>query len=130
MTSELKILCYEDIKTDLVTFFKRRSLIPIVGAGISCSSQAYNGNIPSGEKYKQHMLRELEANKSFSAEDKKELHEANFSTLCDYYEDDENINPERRFSYLKNNFYRSYFKDNNIRKRLFEINWPYIFIKY
>lgn len=127
MTSELKILCYEDIKTDLVTFFKRRSLIPIVGAGISCSSQAYNGNIPSGEKYKQHMLRELEANKSFSAEDKKELHEANFSTLCDYYEDDENINPERRFSYLKNNFYRSYFKDNDIRKRLFEINWPYIY---
>lgn len=127
MYSDLKVLQYEDIKQDLITFFKRRSLIPIVGTGISCGSQALNGNIPSGKEFKQHMLEELEANISFSDEEQKELRDASFSTLCDYYEDDEHVAPNKRLMYLKNNFFKTFLDEDDIRRHFFKIDWPYIY---
>ncbi len=125
MGADLRLLKFEDIKQDLVVFFKRRSLIPIVGAGVSSGSQAYNGTIPSGSEYMQHMLEELEANNSFSDDDRKELRKANFSTLCDYYEDDAHVAPAMRLLYLKNNFFNALLED--IRRCLFEIDWPYVY---
>lgn len=127
MSSDLKLLKYEDIKQDLIVFFKRKSLIPIVGTGISCGSQAFNGNIPSGRDYMQHMLEELEANISFSGEDREELRKASFSTLCDYYEDDNHVAPDRRLLYMKNNLSNTYLNEDDVRRCFFEIDWPYIY---
>lgn len=125
MDLELKILHYEDIKQDLITFFKRKNLIPIVGSGISCGVRTRDGVVPSGKEYMQHMLKELES--SANDEEKGELHKENFSTICDYYEDSSIINEDKRFTYLKNNFYGADFDKNDIRKNFFDINWPYIY---
>lgn len=127
MSSDLKILQYEDIKDDLIVFLKRRSLIPIVGTGVSCGSKARNGNIPSGREYMKHMLEELEANNTFDDEEQKELMKASFSILCDYYEDDEHVHPDKRLLYLKNNFSNAYLGQDDVRRCLFEIDWPYIY---
>jgi len=127
MQNELRILNPLDIKEDLITFFKSKSLIPIVGSGVSCGVTTYRGVIPSGSDYKQHMVQTLLCNPHFTEEEQIEIKHENFSTLCDYYEDDENVSTEYRFSYLKENFYRARYADDDIRKSFFDIEWPYIY---
>ena len=41
MGKELQILNPADIREDLIVFFKNKSLIPIVGSGISCGVPFY-----------------------------------------------------------------------------------------
>lgn len=127
MGNELQILNPSDIKEDLIIFFKNKSLIPIVGSGISCGVPTSKGSIPSGADYKQHMIQELLSNPQFSDEERAELEHEKFSTLCDYYEDDENVSAEHRFSYLKENFYHARFADDDVRRSFFDIDWPYIY---
>lgn len=43
MSIELKILQPSDIRNDLIVFFKNKSLIPIVGSGVSCDAPAKSG---------------------------------------------------------------------------------------
>lgn len=127
MGNELRILNPSDIKEDLIIFFKSKSIIPIVGSGISCGVPTNKGTIPSGTDYKQHMVQTLLDNPQFTEEERAELKHEKFSTLCDYYEDDENVSAEHRFSYLKENFYHARFADDDIRRSFFDIDWPYIY---
>ena len=127
MGNELQILNPSDIKEDLIVFFKNKSLIPIVGSGISCGVPTSKGSIPSGADYKQHMIQELLSNPQFTDEERTELEHEKFSTLCDYYEDDENVLAEHRFTYLKENFYHARFADDDVRRSFFDIDWPYIY---
>ena len=87
MGKELHILNPEDIREDLIVFFKSESLIPIVGSGISCGVPTNKGSIPSGADYKRHMVQELLNNPQFTDEERAELEHEKFSTLCDYYEE-------------------------------------------
>ena len=119
MVKELQILNPSDIKEDLIVFFKNKSLIPIVGSGISCGVPTNKGSIPSGANYKQHMIQVLLNNHQFTDEERAELEHEKFSTLCDYYEDDDNVPAEHRFSYLKENFYRARFADDDVRRSFF-----------
>lgn len=114
---------FSEIKDDIIVLFKRTSLIPIVGSGISCGAFTPNGRVPSGEDFKEHMLQKLEE-LEFSEEEQKDLREAPFSSLCDYY--DEFIDEESRFKYLRDNFYNANLC-NDKRLLFFEIEWPYIY---
>lgn len=123
----MRILNSLDIKEDLVTFFKNKSLIPIVGSGISCGVPTNKGSIPSGLDYKQHMVQTLLDNPQFTDDERSELEHEKFSALCDYYEDDENVSAEHRFSYLRENFYHARYADDDIRRSFFDIKWSYIY---
>ena len=127
MENEMRILNSLDIKEDLVTFFKNKSLIPIVGSGISCGVPTNKGSIPSGLDYKQHMVQTLLDNPQFTDDERSELEHEKFSALCDYYEDDENVSAEHRFSYLRENFYHARYADDDIRRSFFDIKWSYIY---
>lgn len=127
MENKMKILKPSDIRKDIVAFFRNESLVPIVGAGLSCNVPTSNGKIPSGETYKEHMLDALLENPQFTQEEHRQLRSEKFSTLCDYYEDDENVSSEQRFHYLKKNFYNAKFDENDIRRKFFDIQWPYIY---
>lgn len=127
MENKIRILNSSDIAADLITFFKNKSLIPIVGSGISCGVPTNKGSVPSGLDYKQHMMKALLDNPQFTNEERSELKYEKFSFLCDYYEDDENVSAEHRFSYLKENFYHAGYADDDIRKSFFDIEWPYIY---
>jgi hypothetical protein len=126
MNTEIKILKPSEIKDNLVSFLRNRSLIPIVGAGISCGAPAYEGSVPSGIDYKTHMIEELSKDDDFSEDEKKSFKETTFSVLCGYYEDDDIISPQVRLEYLKANFYKVNLEDD-IRSSLFDINWPYVY---
>lgn len=129
MSQDLNILKPEESYQSLVTFMKNKNLIPIIGAGFSCGSIAYNGRVPSGTEYKEHMIKELLKNSEFSNEDKEELtkDKMKFSELCDCYEDDENVPKNCRLKYLKNNFYEVHMDKSDIRTHFFNIDWPYIY---
>lgn len=107
MENEMRILNSLDIKEDLVTFFKNKSLIPIVGSGISCGVPTNKGSIPSGLDYKQHMVQTLLDNPQFTDDERSELEHEKFSALCDYYEDDEFLFLGHRTARLKE-------KENNL----------------
>lgn len=117
----------EEIKSELIAFFKRKTLIPIVGAGFSCGVQSMTGQIPSGSEFKKHMLEVLKSNNLFNQSDLEKLNSLSFSDLCDHYEDDELVSPSTRRDYLKLNFSKTSFDDGDMRKRFFEIDWPYIY---
>lgn len=124
---EINILNPDEIKNDLLTFFKNKSLLPIVGAGLSCGANTRYGKVPNGTTYKEHMIKVLSENNLFTEEEKKQFNNESFSNLCDYYEDDENVSEQKRYEYLKSNFYNVNFDDNDCRKKFFEIDWPYIY---
>lgn len=124
---EVNVINPEEIKNDLITFFKNRSLIPIVGSGVSCGAITRYGKVPSGIEYKNHMIESLSKNPQFNDAEKQQFKKESFSNLCDYYEDDENVSKEERFKYLKTNFYDASLDENDCRKKLFEIGWPYIY---
>lgn len=126
MSSEMNILKPDDVKRNLISFFKNNSLVPIVGSGFTCGLDSFDGIVPNGDEYKQHMITKLIA-EDFSEHEKEQIISANFSTLCDYYEDDENVSPEIRRNYLKSNFYKVTMPQEDIRSSLFNIEWPYIY---
>lgn len=127
MEYEIKILKPSDIRKDIITYFRNESLVPIVGAGLSCNVPTLNGQVPSGTIYKKHMLQALLSNSQFTPEEHNELKNEKFSTLCDYYEDNENVSSEERFTYLKKNFFYAKFDEIDVRKKFFDIKWPYIY---
>lgn len=127
MPRELHIVRPDDIRDDLIVFFKNKNLIPIVGAGISCGVPAQQGCVPSGTEYKQHMLQTLLRDPSLTEQERDELRQEKFSALCDYYEDDDNLSEDERFAYLKAHFYHAHFPDDDVRKTFFDIDWPYIY---
>ena len=86
----MRILKPSDIRKDIVAFFRSESLVPIVGAGLSCNVPTLRGKVLSGTTYKEHMLQALLKNSQFTPEEHDQLKSEKFSTLCDYYEDDEN----------------------------------------
>ena len=55
MNSEIKILKPEDIKSNLVAFFKNKSVVPIVGSGFTCGLNAFKGTVPNGCEYKKYI---------------------------------------------------------------------------
>lgn len=127
MEYEMRILKPSDIRKDIVAFFRSESLVPIVGAGLSCNVPTLRGKVPSGTTYKEHMLQALLKNSQFTPEEHDQLKSEKFSTLCDYYEDDENVSAEERLSYLKENFFNAKFDAMDMRRKFFEIQWPYIY---
>ena len=123
----LKIVKPEEIKSSIVAAFQNHSLVPIVGSGLSRGLSTGRGQVPSGSDYKAYMIDSLSRSGRFTAQEVDELKKSPFSHLCDYYEDDENISEDLRFTYLENNFYRAHFAANDPRLDFFKIDWPYIY---
>lgn len=127
MSYQLKIRTPEEIKSSVVTFLANNSLIPIVGSGFSCMVPTGRGIVPSGGEYKEYIFSALEKSEKFTPEEITQLSSCSFSTLCDYYEDDEIISPSERLAYLKQYFYGAAFSEMDVRRKFFEIDWPYIY---
>ncbi len=122
----VKVIRPDDIREEIISFFKNKSLIPIVGAGLTCGIKSWKGNVPSGEEYKSHMLSELSKSGVFTNEEMDDICKENFSDICDYYEDDEIIDVEERKDYWKRSFYQVHMEDD-YRRSFLEIDWPYIY---
>ncbi len=127
LMSDINVCLPEEIKETIITSFLDKSLVPVLGSGFSCGLSAKNGIVPSGTKYSEHMINALVNCGQFNTNEIDEIRKCTFSQLCGYYEDPEYISYDERYQYLKDNFYKTYFPDSDIRKSLLEIDWPYIY---
>lgn len=127
MKQTLNILSPEQIRDNLISYFRSTSVVPIVGAGLSCGLFTDRGVVPNGTEFRRHMLTCLKKTSSFSPDEESTLERGNFSSLCDYYEDDEIVPEKTRLDYLKANFYHVRFSRSDMRMKFFEIGWPYIY---
>lgn len=93
---------FSEVKEELLSNLKRRTLIPILGSGFTRNCPSTNGKVPSGEDYSQHMINQLLESQKFNEEDKETLIKQSFSTICDIYF--ELTDKDTRRKYLYDNF--------------------------
>ena len=115
----------EDFREVLLQSFKNKSLIPVVGSGLSCGAKACKGTVPSGSEYKDFMIQSIIEHMKPNEAEIKDIEALSFSKVCDLYEDDDNVPKSIRINYLKNNFMNVKLDDN--RRKFLKINWPYIY---
>lgn len=120
----IRIRHIDEIFDELVTHFKQSSLLPIIGAGVTTGEATGHGYVPSGSEYRLHMLDELKK-ANFSFDELETLRNLSFSSMCEIYEDDENVSSETRRSYLRTNFCNV--KLSEAKRKLLNLNWPYIY---
>lgn len=118
----MKISHPSDVYEELLVCLRRKTLIPIFGAGLSCGAPAKSGKVPSGSEYRNYMISELKKT-DLSESEKSELENSSFSQVSDFYED--LIDEQVRYTYLKENF--SEVNLDETRKKAFSIKWPYIY---
>ena len=123
----VKISASGEIRNDLLYFFREKSIVPIVGSGISAGLEAYRGKIPTGREYLAHMTEAITTNGELTDDEKSTLAHESFSRISDYYQNDDVVPADIRRKYLRDNFSGAEFPDEDPRKKFFEINWPYIY---
>jgi len=124
----MNVIRIDEIKDDLIIYFKSKKLVPILGSGFSRGCPTLKGGkVPSGHDYKKHMLNELCEKLSLDDSEKETIEKYSFSKLCNLYEDDDNIQYNIRKTYMNNNFFKVLFDVNDVRKNILNIDWPYIY---
>ena len=122
----MNILRFDDIREDLINYFRSKSILPIFGSGFSCGEKAKNGTVPSGETLKEYMIDTLSHHKDFASEkDLAELKNKQFSEVASFFEDDDYVSISDRRKYYENNF--TDVKLSEEKKQILEIDWDYIY---
>ncbi|MFS0559504.1 SIR2 family protein [Terribacillus sp. 179-K 1B1 HS] len=111
----------KDLQDEIITYLKKKSLIPIIGAGFSRGSRSQRGIVPNGKEMIQHMKDELKDN--LNADDYELIKHYSFSNLSETFF--ENCNDNSINKYLNNNF--TNVKLPNGQKKFININWPHIY---
>lgn len=124
---ELRVKPAAEYESELISQLRDCSLIPIVGSGVSAGVRASRGSVPGGEEYRKYMISQLKASPHLNGEDKLELERSKFSAVANAYEDDALISDKLRLDYFYNNFYGAGYEDGDIRRKLYDISWPYIY---
>lgn len=124
--SKLNICTLEDIKDVLIQSFNRNKIIPLVGSGITCGCKAFNGTVPMGSEMPKAIKELLLESDNLTSEEKEKIkQENNLQQLCTYFEDTNIISSSIRKKYYKDHF--SNVRLDSLRKKLFQINWNYIY---
>ncbi|WP_044419346.1 SIR2 family protein [Halarcobacter anaerophilus] len=124
----MEILSIDDIRADLIEMIKKKSLIPIIGAGFTQGEFTQkNKNVPDGNQFQEIMIHEITKNSDFNSEEvKKELKTKNFNQISTYFFNNDVVNEDRRKEILQD-----YFLDvklqNNKKNILNDNLWPYIY---
>ena len=115
-------------ENSLISYFRLGNLIPLVGSGISTGTRTRKrGVVPSGNEYKKYMIEAIKKSGQLNEQEMKALEVKPFSDIVSYYEKDVFVPPESRLKYFKENFYQACYTDDDVRKKFFNIDWPYIY---
>lgn len=116
----------EDIKDVLIQSFNRNKIIPLFGSGLTCGCNASNGTVPLGTEMPEAIKELLLKSEQLSPEEKERIKlENNLQQLSTYFEDTNIISASIRKQYYKDHF--SNVKLDSLRKKLFQINWSYVY---
>ena len=62
----MEIVNFVDIKEEILSNLKRKTLLTILGSGFTRNCLSLNGKVPSGEDYRKYMIEQLIKNYNFS----------------------------------------------------------------
>ena len=127
MKDAINIGIAETYSNDFIVFFKNRSIIPIIGSGLSVNAESRKGYVPDGSTYKERMINQLRESGKLTSDEIEELSHKRFSDIAQIYEDDEFIDRSTRKSFFEESFYQVKYKEIDPRKKLFDIEWPYVY---
>lgn len=119
-----KCVHYSEVEKEIQQHLKRGMLIPILGSGFSRGCNSRSGKVPSGDDYKKYMIDEIMKARGYDSSRRINFEKKQFSEISTIYHKVISIEDQRR--YLRNNFTRVELSDE--KKKLLEINWPYIYI--
>jgi len=122
----MNVLKFDDIREDLINYFRSKSILPIFGSGFSLGEKAKNGIVPSGQILKDYMIEKLSNHKDFSSQEAiSKLENKQFSEVASFFEDDDYVSISDRRRYYENNF--TDVKLSEEKKQILEIDWDYIY---
>lgn len=106
----------------LVTMFRQRNLVPILGAGFSKGARTHGAYVPDGGEFTKTMLDHLREHTGHDAES---LSEKKFPEVAEYF-----LNPEFIPTPVAKEVIRKYFTGVTLtghRKAFLSCPWPYIY---
>ena len=119
----MEIVRYEDVKDELLSNLKRKSLLPVLASGFTRNSTAFNGFVPSGEEHRLYMIEQL-ANFGFTDHDLETLKITHkYSEVYDIYCRVEDKSVIKK--YFKDHF--TYVRLEENKRKFLSIPWPYIY---
>lgn len=119
----MEVLSFENIKSELIDNFRKKSIIPVIGSGFTKNCKSYNGFVPAGEDYRLYMIKQIEHNVKLADEDIKSLENEKFSSVSSLYH--EYVPKENRQIYLRNNFTRVSVEE--YKSKILSLPWLYIY---
>lgn len=123
---EPRIINYKDIENFLLNSFVQKQVSLLVGSGITCGDNAYNGKVPMGEEMPNELKRIIKQNQQLSDSDLNKIEtENNLQRLSGYFENDKIVSPLVRKEYFRDHFTNVIMDEN--RKQLFKIDWDYVY---
>lgn len=75
----MKIVKFNDVREIIIESIRKRMLIPILGSGFTRGCNAFQGNVPSGLDYQQHMIDAIRSSGEFTSDEISSLYSALFS---------------------------------------------------
>lgn len=119
----INISKFEDVKSNIISGFKRKMIIPVLGSGLTRNCPSRRGIVPSGDDYKSDMIKMLEKQSGIGASEIEELKKQKFSVVSSVYHSLIPVNEQQR--YLQDHF--KGVKIEEYKTDFLAIDWPYIY---
>ena len=119
----IKVSSFEDYKNDIISSFKRKMIIPVLGSGLTRGCASRKGTVPSGDDYKEAMLEAIKKQKRLSTVELNELINEPFSSISSVYHALVPVYEQQRYLI-------DHFKDVSIEEyktEFLSIDWPYVY---
>lgn len=118
----VKCVSYSEVQNEIIQMMRRKTIIPVIGAGFTQGCVARSGKVPSGSEYRDYMIEQIIL-KCSGEINEEELKNENFATVSSIYHS--TVEVEKQHAYLKNKFTNVNLE--NIKKDFLKVEWPYIY---
>ena len=119
----MRIVNFKEVRELVIESMRKRMLIPILGSGFTRGCSAFQGSVPSGADYQQHMITAIQLSGEFTPDETTLLYSAPFSKVSGIYH--AVIPAEKQHEYLRANFTNVLL--DNCRRKFLSIPWPYVY---
>lgn len=118
----IQCVSYDEVSNEIIQMMRRKTIIPVIGSGVTRDCIARSGKVPSGEDYYNYMIAQI-VDQNPDEMKVKELNNESFSSISSIYH--KMVQAEKQQSYLLNKF--TNVKLENVKKNFLKIDWPYIY---
>lgn len=119
----MRTVKFADVRSNIIESMRKRMLIPIIGSGFTRGCNSLYGTVPSGEDYRNYMIKAIESTGTLKPDENKVLQSETFSAISSVYHAE--VPVEKQHKYLKDHFTKVSIEP--YKKNLLSLQWPYIY---